>query len=238
MIRRPIRMAQLAILLVLATAILTSAGLVLAEKKKDLAGTKHDVASEGNQACVYCHLPRESEGELLWAREPNSEGTFSGLKPLCFSCHDGTVANIRKYAFRDDSPLHETVPGVKGQDCDRCHDPHETGYGKFIKYSGGADFCHNCHEEAGPGDHPIDVDVRVLGHLPLDSTWNPDVGDSQGTRLWNEDGTADGTYVKCLTCHAPHGGLPDTAMNTMGVSASHEEFMPLCQNCHYRWDGD
>lgn len=228
------RIVQAVAFLAVAVAVLAGAGLVMAEKKKDLAGTKHDVASAGTQACIYCHLPRAADGELLWAREPNSEGTFSGLKPLCFSCHDGTVANIRKYAFRDDGPLHLIVQGVKGQDCDRCHDPHETGYGKFIKFPGGAGFCHNCHEEAGPGNHSVDVDVRTLGHLPLDTTWNPDTGDSQGTRLWSEDGMEPGTYVKCLTCHAPHGGLTGTSMNTMGIS-SHGEFMPLCQNCHYKW---
>lgn len=228
----PMRAVQGVIVIAVAMAILAGAGLVLADNKKDVSGTKHDVATEGTQACIYCHLPRQADGELLWAREPNSEGTFSGLKPLCFSCHDGTVANIRKYAFRDDSPLHETLPGVKGQDCDRCHDPHETGYGKFIKYPEGAGFCQNCHEEAGAGGHPVDVDVRVLGHLPLDSTWNPDAGDSEGTRLWNETGTEAGNYVKCLSCHAPHGGLPDTSMNTMEVSA-HEELKSMCQNCHY-----
>ncbi len=232
---RPVRIAQAAIAVTVAVAILASAGVVLGEKKKDVSGTKHDVATEGTQACVYCHLPRDAEGELLWARDPNTSGEFAGLKPLCFSCHDGTVTAVGGYAFASGGPEHAGVPGLKGQDCDRCHDPHETGYGEFIKYSGGASFCSNCHQEAGPTDHPIDVDVHVLGTSPLDSSWDPDAGDIQGTRLWNAEGSGPGDYVKCLSCHAPHGGLPDTKMNTMGISGSHEEFLPLCQNCHYRW---
>lgn len=233
---RPVRLAQLAILAVMAAALLAGAGAVLGEKK-DVAGTKHDVATAGTQACIYCHLPRDAKGELLWATEPNNSGDFAGLKPLCFSCHDGTVATVGRYAFTQGGAEHVSVAGLKGQDCDRCHDPHEAGYGKFIKYAGGAAFCNNCHEEAGPDDHPVDVNVGVLGQAPLDTSWNPQAGDNQGTRLWSEDGSGPGEYVKCLSCHAPHGGLPETKMNTMGVSASHDEFLPLCQNCHYRWGG-
>jgi len=226
---------QVVVVIAVMAAILGSAGIVLAEKKKDVSGTKHDVATPGTQACIYCHLPREQGGELLWASDPHANDEFSGLKPLCYSCHDGTVATIGRYAFTQGYPEHESVPGLKGQDCDRCHDPHETGYGKFIKYDGGADFCNNCHAEAGPSDHPVDVSVSLLGQQPRDTTWDPDSGDSQGTRLWNAAGSGPGDQVKCLTCHAPHGGLPGTKMNTLGVSGSHEEFLPLCQNCHYRW---
>jgi hypothetical protein len=75
----------------------------------------------------------------------------------------------------------------------------------------------------------------VLEQEPLDTTWDPESGDDHGTRLWNVVGTGPGDYVKCLTCHAPHGGVPGTKMNTLGMSTSHDEFLPLCQNCHYRW---
>jgi predicted CXXCH cytochrome family protein len=229
-----VRLAQAFLLTVVAIAILGGAGLVLAEKRKDVSGTKHDIATPGNEACVSCHIPRETDGELLWASEPYVKEEFSGLKPLCYSCHDGTVATIGRYAFTQGYPEHDSVPGLKGQDCDRCHDPHEEGYGKFVKYSGGAGFCENCHEEAGPDDHPTDVDIHVLGQEPLDTVWDPDAGDDHGTRLFNADGTGPGDYVKCLSCHAPHGGLPETKMNTLGSSTSHDNFLPLCANCHYR----
>lgn len=230
--RIPIRIAQVAVVVVVLVAP-AGVGVVLGEKKKDVSGTKHDVASAGTQACVYCHLPQDANGELLWASNPNTSGTFAGLAPLCFSCHDGTVTTVGVYAFTPETPQHPGVPGVKGQDCDRCHDPHETGYGKFIKYSGGADFCRNCHQYAGPNNHPIDVDIHVLGATPRDTSWNPDAGDLEGTRLFNVAGTAAGSEVKCLSCHSPHDGVPGTKMNTMGISGSHDQFLPLCQNCHY-----
>lgn len=235
MTMRSLRLAQAAMLVALTVVVLGSAGLVLAEKRKDVSGTRHDLATPGNEACVSCHIPRETDGELLWAGDPYAKEEFSGLKPLCYSCHDGTVATIGRYAFTDGYPEHVGVPGLKGQDCDRCHDPHESGYGKFVKVSGGANFCESCHEDAGPGDHPVDVDIDVLEQEPVDTTWDPGTGDGHGTRLWDEEGAGPGDYVKCLTCHAPHGGVPDTKMNTLGSSTSHDEFLPLCQNCHYRW---
>ena len=229
-----------AVVQVAAAAILSLAflmhgsGTILGEDRR-ISETQHDVAIPGTPVCMYCHIPHATNAEALWASKPNMSGPFSGLRPLCFSCHDGTVTSLGSFAFDLSRPLHLRSPGVVGADCDRCHDPHETGYGDFIRYSGGASFCSNCHQEAGPTDHPIDVDVHVLGTSPLDSSWDPDAGDIQGTRLWNAEGSGPGDYVKCLSCHAPHGGLPDTKMNTMGISGSHEEFLPLCQNCHYRW---
>lgn len=231
--RRGLRVVETGLFVALMIAVLGGAGLVLAEKRKDVSGTRHDVATPGNEACVSCHIPRDSDGELLWAGDPYTRDGFSGLKPLCYSCHDGTVATIGRYAFAQGYPEHDSVPGLKGQDCDRCHDPHEKGYGKFVKYPGGAGFCVNCHEEAGPDDHPVDVDIGTLEEPPVDTTWDPDAGDSHGTRLWNEDGSGPGDKVQCLTCHAPHGGLPETKMNTLGVSAKHGDFLPLCQNCHF-----
>lgn len=229
-----LRLIQAGLVIALAAAVLGGGGLVLAEKRKDVSGTPHDVATPGNESCVSCHIPRESDGELLWAGDPYPREEFSGLKPLCYSCHDGTVATAGRYAFSQGYPEHLSVPGLKGQDCDRCHDPHDKGYGKFVKYSGGAGFCENCHADAGPEDHPTDVDISGLEQEPLDTTWDPDTGDYHGTRLWNESGTGPGNYVQCLTCHAPHGGVPETKMNTLGISTTHDEFLPLCQNCHYR----
>jgi len=193
--------------------------------EKGVAGTKHDVAIPGTPVCVNCHIPHEAGAEVLWAAKPNTSGPFAGLRPLCFSCHDGTVTTIGTFAFDLSRPLHLRSSGVRGADCDRCHDVHGTPYAKFLKLPGGADFCRNCHEKAGPVNHPVDVNARALGINPDDSSWDPYQGDFSGTRLWNADGTGPGDYVKCLSCHATHGGTPDTQFNTMPIGT-------LCQNCH------
>jgi predicted CXXCH cytochrome family protein len=194
--------------------------------EKGVSGTKHDVVTPGTPVCVNCHIPHEAGADVLWAAKPNTSGPFAGLRPLCFSCHDGTVTTIGTFAFDLSRPLHLRSSGVRGADCDRCHDVHGTQYAKFLKLPGGADFCRNCHEKAGPVNHPVDVNARALGVDPTDSTWNPYKGDFSGTRLWNADGTGPGDYVKCLSCHATHGGTPGTQFNTMPLGGV------LCQNCH------
>jgi predicted CXXCH cytochrome family protein len=217
--------------------LLAGAGAVRGEEKR-VAGTAHDIASPDTPACVLCHVQHDPEGQALWPTAPNSTGPLAGLKPLCFSCHDGTVSALRSsYVFDLARPDHPSSPGVKGQDCDRCHDPHYTGYGKFIKLPGGANLCRNCHFRAGPTDHPIDVDAVAAGIIPLDKDWNPSQGDFTGTRLWNAEGTGPGNLVKCLTCHSPHNGQPNTAINTIAFSAADNSYLPLCLNCHPRGGG-
>ena len=224
-----------------AAAVIAGAGLLVLVASatsvlgdmKNVSDSRHDVAAPGASPCVYCHLPRDDERDLLWPGEPNTGGQFSGLKPLCFSCHDGTVTAAGSYVFDASRPQHLSNPGLRDQDCDRCHDPHETANPQFVKVSGAANFCQSCHSRAGPTDHPIDVSAQASGITPADDHWDPETGDFSGTRLWNAAGNAPGDLMKCLTCHTPHGGQPDTEINTLAFNSSHEPFLPICANCHY-----
>jgi len=221
------RQICLAALVVVAIAIFAvSGGRPVFGDEKGVSGTKHDVVTPGTPVCVNCHIPHEAGADVLWAAKPNTDGQFAGLRPLCFSCHDGTVTSVGTFAFDLSRPLHLRSSGVRGADCDRCHDVHGTPYAKFLKLPGGADFCRNCHDKAGPVNHPVDVNARARGIDPVDSTWNPYKGDFSGTRLWNAEGTGPGEYVKCLSCHATHGGTPGTQFNTMPLGGV------LCENCH------
>ena len=201
-------------------------------KAKDVSNSRHDLSAPGVSACAYCHLPRAGDRDLVWAGAPNGGAEFDGLKPLCFSCHDGTVTATGSYVFDATRPEHLNTPGLKDQDCDRCHDPHVTTDAKFVKVPGDANFCQSCHSRAGPSDHPINVSAHSAGMTPVDDHWDPDTGDYSGTRLWNASGDAPGDLVKCLTCHSPHGGQPGTEINTLAFNSSHESFLPICQNCH------
>jgi len=222
--------------IVVALGVVLVGGVALGQQK-NVAGTPHDVASPDAPVCTYCHIPVDPEGKALWEGKPNAGGAFSGLKPLCFSCHDGTVSALgSSYVFDPTRPEHLSQPGLRGQDCDRCHDPHDSGYGKFLKLPGGAMFCRNCHFRAGPTDHPIDIDPAVTGRVPLDADWDPSHGDFSGTRLWNAEGTGPGNLVKCLTCHSPHGAQPETEINTISFSPVDKSYLPLCGNCHFEKD--
>ncbi len=202
---------------------------------QDVSGSRHDVTAPDVPVCTSCHLPRDEEDELLWANEPDAGGQLSDMKALCLSCHDGTVTWKGMYAFNTARSMHVTEPGVRGHDCDLCHDPHDDSNDRFLKIAGGANFCRSCHEFAGAGNHPVDVDSRDGDSGPRDSTWDPENGDFSGTRLWDAEGTGPGQFVKCLSCHTTHGGEPDTAFNTMPFESSHDAFLPLCLNCHFGW---
>ncbi|MFH0925136.1 MAG: cytochrome c3 family protein [bacterium] len=41
--------------------------------------------------CSNCHIPHKAKGKRLWARELPPE--FAGVRQLCHSCHDGTIAS-------------------------------------------------------------------------------------------------------------------------------------------------
>jgi predicted CXXCH cytochrome family protein len=183
--------------------------------------------------CIYCHVPRDAAGQLLWPNGlPNPESDFAGLKRLCFSCHDGTVTAERSYVFNPGRPDHVRSAGVTGQDCDRCHDAHGTQNRKFLRIPDDANFCWNCHFRAGPADHPVGVDAFAAGMHPLDTGFNPKTGDYSGTRLWNETGTGPGSRVMCLTCHNPHGGQPNTLITTVEYDSEGGSFQALCRSCH------
>ena len=210
----------------------SGADVVLSEHK-DVASTAHNVATAGAPVCIYCHVPRDAAGQLLWPNgQPNAKSDFAGLKRLCFSCHDGTVARERSYVFNPERPDHVRTAGVTGQDCDRCHDAHGTTNTKFLRVTTNANFCWNCHFRAGPADHPVGVDAIAAGMHPLDTQFNPKAGDYSGTRLWNDDGTGPGNRVMCLTCHNPHGGQPNTLITTVEYDSEGGSFQALCRSCH------
>lgn len=217
-----------ALLLLIGSGATTTRG-----EHKSVAGTSHDVATEGEPVCIYCHVPRDAAGQLLWPNgQPNPDSDFAGLKRLCFSCHDGTVTKERSYVFNPERPDHVRTAGVTGQDCDRCHDAHGTDNKKFLRVPTDANFCWNCHFRAGPADHPVGVDVYEAGMDPVDTHFNPKLGDFSGTRIWNEDGTAPGSRVMCLTCHNPHGGQPGTLITTVEYDSDEGSFQALCAACH------
>lgn len=211
-------------------------GLALGEQGK-VVSSGHDLGAEagfaGVSTCEICHVPHDASGEPLWARGSHPEGTeFSGVRPYCYGCHDGTVAASGAYAFDGESAHHPIKPGQPTEDCDMCHDPHVPEYGSFLLFPAGANFCKSCHAHASAAEHPVDVDTAEVGSAPLDDRWDPEVGDFSGTRLWDRGGLGPGAYVKCLSCHAGHGAVADATLLTM--SSEESGTVSLCLNCHPR----
>jgi len=201
--------------------------------------TDHDVGSSGNPTCAQCHTPHDASGDYLWAKTPKSGMT--GLGALCFSCHDGSVAEAGMWIPTTQN--HEVTPGAEGEDCDRCHDPHEDNW-KFATDALSASFANanlcafgGCHHSTHLTDNDHDVNVLAGSSQPNDRVWNPNATspDFSGTRLFNAAGDAvvasGDAYLKCGTCHVAHGGVTGSALNSMAPTST-DSHSPLCENCH------
>jgi len=212
-----------------------SLGLTVAQAGvSDIFGTDHDLGSPGVPTCMQCHTPHGAQGDYLWARTPKTG--MSGLQALCFSCHDGSVTDVGQ--FITTTINHEVNAGVEGQDCDRCHDPHEDNW-KFVTDTAippafrNANLCSACH---GTGDlsHPL-----AMTDKPIDRTWNPyaSPADFSGTRLWDNTGTSEvptgSGHIRCATCHVPHGSVDAEGLNSMQYIDPASKHSPICENCHY-----
>ena len=79
-----------------------SIGLAARGDNSNVINTVHNITRNlpGANPCAGCHIPHDAEGAFLWARSPNASGgggsvgpsSTTAIKPLCYSCHDGTVA--------------------------------------------------------------------------------------------------------------------------------------------------
>lgn len=130
-----------------------------------VAGSVHDksTATDPNP-CDSCHIPHGgSPTGFLWAKPlkadkngmtgnvttNDDENVSSDIKPLCYSCHDGTIASkgmarvfsathtnhrtraadaIKPAVLNPDGSVKTpAAPYGPGRDCDLCHDPHDDG---------------------------------------------------------------------------------------------------------------
>jgi hypothetical protein len=257
-------------LIVFAVVFLASATAALAAydwtnhvaDKSAVINSPHDVAAEN--PCTSCHIPHGAKGDFLWARDFSTSsagasdvtanddaGVSSAIKPMYYSCHDGTIASVGLVtAFSATHTNHRTraatalrsngQPYGPDRDCDLCHDPHDDGNTDFLKYerytthgtpgwyaiNPGGNFCASCH--SGNADmatnHPIDV-VPGSGSTPTDTAWVPAIGDYSGTRLFDPTthlvSTAANAQVACESCHTPHGAEPTGVAETSTGSVYH-----------------
>jgi predicted CXXCH cytochrome family protein len=229
------RLALPAAFLCALLACLMTFGLTLGEQGKAI-NSEHDLgvaAYPGVSACETCHFPHDAGGESLWAQSPYAEGEpYSGIMPLCYSCHDGTVTAGGGYVFDPGLAQHPSTPGKASEDCDMCHDPHTPDYSNFLLFPAGANLCRACHARSYDRFHSLNVDAIDIGYAPEDAKWSPNDGDFSGTRLWDAGGSQAGSYLKCLSCHAAHGAVSTTTLLTMRYRDDISAVSPLCLNCH------
>jgi predicted CXXCH cytochrome family protein len=220
----------------------------------DIYGSAHDLGSPGNPTCQQCHVPHDAQGDYLWARPPRTD--LPASEALCFSCHDGTVTGRGSYIITLGTTNHPMGPethltsyGDEGY-CLACHDAHDGDFmfTKDLMRDGkppnpdNAQVCLACHGgthfNPDPAvNHPWVTAGMTPPNLPLDMTFNPGAGDSEGTRLYDaatlKEVVAPGEAgnIGCLTCHSPHGAADPVMITSMSLyDALGRE--ALCGNCH------
>jgi hypothetical protein len=228
----------------------------------DIYGSKHDLGAPGSPTCQACHTPHDAQGAYLWARTPKPATPGYALlglaptAPLCLSCHDGTVAPDAMYIAADATVNHRMGPATSlsrygDSYCAACHDAHD-GDWRFTKdlmragkppNPDNAQVCLACHglphfDPTADKNHPWVTAGMSAPNLPLDMTFDPGAGDTEGTRLWDaatlKEPVAAGTpgNITCLSCHGIHGAA--TANDTINSMTLYDGGgrEVLCGNCH------
>lgn len=252
--------------------VFASIGLAAPGDHSNVVNTVHNIMRGVPDAnpCAACHLPHDAEGAFLWARTPNFSGggssvgpdSTTAIKPLCYSCHDGTVAATGMYsAFNSTKANHRTKSADTiitsgpnegqaygpGRDCDLCHDPHDNGNTDFLRYerttslgttviTPGGNVCASCHF----GNVDLSLGGTSINHK---TGIVPSAASAPSDAVWNPvRGDFSGTRL-----FDPNTDLVSTAANAVMAcetchtphgSVTDEQslntmtYAELCINCH------
>lgn len=194
--------------------------------KSSIVNSKHDFratssaqvrATAGNDACVFCHTPHNSEpGSYLWNHKLSSrdfstyssstmQSTVTSIQPqdvskLCLSCHDGTIA-------LGDTVNDGSIAFVQGNDY-------------MLPASSASNLA---GDQTFANDHPF----GFVPHVGPE-TANPPAFDA--ARL-DKSGK-----LQCTTCHDPHKEDIDPTTRKFLVKVNQRS--GLCLTCHQKtgWD--
>jgi len=189
--------------------------------------------AEHSRECVVCHIEWGDDYHKLQALlpPPSHRVLIDGLparnstEEMCWSCHDGYVADHRSSFLEDDPHLRALPAGfdtgklpldLDGRVyCGTCHTPHSHTMGRKYELSPflrgeflGSELCLNCHQDhQGAGHHPLHEALAGGRGKELASVFAP------------------GDRVECLSCHDMHKA------HSVKL-AEGRDLTPLCASCH------
>jgi hypothetical protein len=155
-------------------------------------------------------------------------GYSSDIKPLCYSCHDGSVATIGSAtAFSKNHFNHRTTAastvtnGVRrgpGSDCDRCHDPHDDTMRNYLR----PEFKTRTYDENGHVVKTNAAGTAILPYADPSLTSDPYNASGQNKTVSRYSPLIKGGDV-CASCH--ESNLP----NVTATSGSGRHVHPVYQ---------
>ena len=208
------------------------------------ADMMHASKPDSAKKCAICHYQwiysfyiEHRDGELV--QQP--EGKEVADEEMCFSCHDGSVADSRASAFHGSGHRAGAVPSKRitipeefpldeeGRlQCATCHTPHalssefeEDFKGEVFLRAENKDssFCKLCHSDktGGPenGNHPVDISAQQKPYAILNSK--------------GKFGREKKNHIVCETCHVAHGGVKG---KFLVLSVDNGDAPLLCITCH------
>jgi predicted CXXCH cytochrome family protein len=195
-----------------------------------------------SKECSMCHfrwiddfLSEEKRDFLL----PFPEQRVAADEMMCYSCHDGSIADSRFRVWETNKHKSGIKPSENvivpeefpldadgKMQCATCHTSHgvdtrvDMASAIFLREANvGSSMCKRCHRDkddgVDEGNHPVDVELEVLPQEILDA----------GAKVGKKN------TVICETCHTPHGSTGDDFLiipnSGEGVTQSQ-----LCEACH------
>lgn len=170
--------------------------------------SQHLTRLPGGQLCFSCHFDRAGEHLLASQHPPYQEGN-------CTGCHEPHAAPADKilrsagnglcqlchadYTSRFSKTKHTKVSGIKPTgECLNCHLHHASSNAPLLRNES-IQLCKSCHSNYGKEGkgHPVGTDKKDKWH---------------------------GTYLKCASCHDPHGTTLRYFLRKDGDD--------LCVQCH------
>jgi hypothetical protein len=201
----PLIAALAAVALALAMVTVGQAG------KGDIFGSDHDTGTPGNPTCAQCHTPHKAEGMYLWARVPYSAyAGESEILPLCFSCHDGSVAASGTY-IPDAS--HNHPQGVVMYDPN--HDGDMSDAYPITEHAAYETSCKKCMEPDCGKCHDAHSNAWVF----LDAERFPSIDT-------DDDGVVDTDFLNASICASCHEGWRH------GIKSYDDEHNPIPHTTH------
>ncbi len=205
----------------------------------------HPEKPDAAKKCAVCHYQwvytfynEHRDGEL--APLPKQKQVAS--EEMCFSCHDGSVADSRDAVFHGPGHRTGTVPSEKVSipedfpldtagrlQCATCHTPHAVSskgaedddeVRVFLRGTNkGSRLCMTCHgvKAGGPGHGNHSINVAAADR--------PRAITGRGGRF----GESSKNQVICQTCHVAHGSLNSKFLVLAAEEASRSA---LCVSCH------
>lgn len=185
-----------------------------------LVNTTDGSTAIGCRTCHNPHADQHASSQLLRVKQGQPS------QSLCLTCH--TENSAISLTGHDTTVLDHA--GLSADACKPCHSVHaeRRSLRSNLLTTTQTDLCITCHREGGAARVPEIVSHPDVAMAQVAST------EVMTLPVFNSSGEIDPNgKIQCLTCHLPHGRLPDSQLATPGEREKLDA-MPMAQRSAMR----